>query len=237
MKRFLVILLCWLQLSCSGQSSKINGISFVAASDKAIQSHVTPVVNLNANYAAVMPFGFIRGLDHPNVIHNTNRQWFGETKAGAKQYAELLKSNGIEIMVKPQIWISRGEFTGYLKMNSEENWKILEDSYRSFILEYAGLAQELDAALFCIGTELEQFIVHRPGYWKSLIVEVKSVYKGKLTYAANWDEYKRVPFWGDLDFIGIDAYFPVSEDKTPSIEDSRKNWEKWKDEMRSVSER
>lgn len=237
MKKLLILLLCGLQLSCSGQSSKINGISFVAAPQQVEQLHIAPVVKLNANYAAIMPFGFIRGADHPNIIHNTDRQWFGETRSGAKQYIEMLKESEIKVMVKPQIWISHGEFTGYLKMNSEENWKALEESYRSFILEYAELAQEVRAELFCVGTELEQFIVHRPDYWKNLIVEIKSVYKGKLTYAANWDEYKRVPFWNQLDYIGVDAYFPVSESQTPSIEESRKGWKKWKDELRSVSEK
>lgn len=32
-------------------------------------------------------------------------------------------------MVKPQIWVWRGEFTGTIKMENEENWKLLEDSY------------------------------------------------------------------------------------------------------------
>lgn len=237
MKKLLILVFCGLQMSCSGQPSKINGISFVAAPQQVEQLHITPVVNLNANYAAIMPFGFIRGADHPNIIHNTENQWFGETRAGAKQYIKMLKDSEIKVMVKPQIWISHGEFTGYLKMNSEENWKTLENSYRSFILEYAELAQEVRAELFCIGTELEQFIVHRPDYWKNLIVDIKSVYTGKLTYAANWDEYKRVPFWNQLHYIGVDAYFPISESKTPSLEESRKGWKKWKDELRSVSKK
>ena len=57
--------------------------------------------------AAIMPFGFIRNLEHPDVIHNTDRQWFGETRAGAKQYIEELEKRNIKIMVKPQIWVWR----------------------------------------------------------------------------------------------------------------------------------
>jgi hypothetical protein len=38
--------------------------------------------------------------------------------------------------------------------------------------------------------------MNRPKYWQELILEIRKVYKGKLTYAANWDEFKRVPFWG-----------------------------------------
>jgi hypothetical protein len=223
--------------SCEGQNKKINGISFVASREKATQKNITPVLSINANFAAVMPFGFIRDLETPEIIHNTDRQWFGETRAGAKQYIELLHKNNIEVMVKPQIWIRRGEFTGYLKMNTEENWQALEKSYSSFILEYASLAAEVDVAIFCIGTELEQFIVNRPTYWKNLIAEIKKVYKGKLTYAANWDEYKRVPFWGQLDYIGVDAYFPISESKTPTVQESQEGWKKWKTELKGVSQK
>lgn len=204
-------------LSCSSQPEKINGLSFVASSEAINETHIKPVININANYCAIMPFGFIRNLEHPEIIHNTDRQWFGETRAGAKQYIEALKKKSIKIMIKPQIWVWRGEFTGYIEMNSEANWKALENSYSKFILEYAQLAQEVSASIFCIGTELEKFIENRPAYWNNLIVKIKKVYKGKLTYAANWDEFKRTPFWSDLDFIGIDAYFPVSNSKTPTV--------------------
>ena len=237
----LVSLLSFLT-GCSQQNEskkipeKLNGLSFVASPNAVEQPHIDPVLQINANTTAVMPFGFIRNLAEPEIIHNTDRQWFGETATGAKQYIEKLHANNLSVMMKPQIWIWRGEFTGFLKMTTEEDWKVLESSYRKFIMTYARLAEELDVAVFCIGTELEQFIVHRPEYWNILISEIKQVYKGKLTYAANWDEYKRVPFWKELDYIGVDAYFPVSENKTPTVEDARQGWQQWKGEMLGVSE-
>ncbi len=221
--------------SCSGQIKKINGISFVASRDVINEQHVAPVVNVNANYAAIMPFGFIRSTAHPEIIYNTDRQWFGESKPGAKQYIETLKKQRIKIMMKPQIWISRGEFTGYLKMQDEAGWKTLETSYSKFILEFAQLAEDTKSEIFCIGTELEQFITNRPEYWDNLILEIKKIYKGKLTYAANWDEFKRTPFWNDLDFIGVDAYFPVSDIKTPSVEECMTGWAKHKAVISDIS--
>ena len=100
--------------SCSGQNEKVNGVSFVAYGNPVDETHTKPVVSkINANFAAVMPFGFIRDLSNPEIIHNTDRQWFGETRAGAKQYSEELRKQDIKIMVKPHIWIRRGEFTGF----------------------------------------------------------------------------------------------------------------------------
>ncbi|MFC4723321.1 glycoside hydrolase [Geojedonia litorea] len=235
--KFLGCIYFFVASACVGQQKqdKIDGISFVASRDAINQLHVAPVVNINANYAAIMPFGFIRELEHPEIIFNTERQWFGETRKGAKQYVEELRKGNIKIMVKPQIWVSRGEFTGFIKMNSEDNWKALEDSYSKFILEYASLSQEINAEIFCIGTELENFIASRPQFWETLIIEVKKVYKGKLTYAANWNEYTKTPFWEQLDYIGIDAYFPVSELKTPTIEDCKAGWESHKSEIKTYS--
>jgi len=238
MKQFLpVFFFIFLLQACTSQSKKINGVSYVASGKPTTQEHVQEVKNIHANYAAVMPFGFIRDLENPALAFNTEKQWFGERREGVKQYIEMLQANKISVMVKPQLWIWRGEFTGYLKMASEEDWLTFENSYKEFILLYAGLAAETNSELFCIGTELEQFIVHRPKFWKELIVEVKKVYKGKLTYAANWDEYKRFPYWEQLDYIGIDGYFPVSEMKTPTVEDARKGWQSWKTEMKEVSEK
>ncbi|MFB6307423.1 MAG: glycoside hydrolase, partial [Flavobacteriales bacterium] len=56
--------------------------------------------------------------------------------------------------------------------------------------------------------------------------KVKKVYSGELTYAGNWDSYKDAPFWDQLDYIGIDAYFPLSDSKTPTVKELKKGWKK-----------
>lgn len=236
MKKLGFLFLVCIQLSCTSQEKKINGVSFVASREEVAQEHVQEVVNLNANHAAVMPFGFIRDLNSPELIFNTDRQWFGERKQGAKQYIQLLHQNGIGVMLKPQIWIWKGEFTGNLTMKTEEEWKILETSYKNFIITYAELAEETKVELFCIGTELAQFVQNRPEFWFKLIKEIRVIYKGKLTYAANWDEYTKTPFWEQLDYIGVDAYFPLSEEQSPSLENLKMGWQKWKTEMYKISE-
>ena len=213
--------------------TKINGVSFVASRDSISEKNISPVLKIHANYASVMPFGFIKNLSHPEIEYDSNRQWFGETKDGVKQYVLELKKEGVYIMMKPQIWVWRGEFTGQINMTTEEDWKYLEDSYTKFIMDYAKLAEETDVEIFCIGTELENFIDKRPNYWKKLISQVKKVYHGKLTYAANWNEYHKTPFWSDLDYIGIDGYFPISDLKTPSVEDCKTGLKPWKTEMKA----
>ena len=229
-------MVCSIQFSCSGQGNKkINGVSFVASREAVVQEQVEAIMQINANSAAIMPFGFIREVNNPEISFNTERQWFGETKNGAKQYIDILHKNGISVMMKPQLWISNGVFTGVLKMDSEDHWKQLEVSYRDFIMTYVQLAAETKVDILCIGTEFEQFVQNRPEYWLKLISEIRKVYKGKLTYAANWDEFDRVPFWKQLDYIGVDAYFPLSESKTPTVEELVLGWQPWKVKMETLS--
>jgi len=234
-KLLFITIICTLQ-SCSSQT-KINGVSFVASRTAVTEEHVNPVKEINANFAAVMPFAFVKELEHPEVVYNTKRQWYGESRVGVEQYAKSLEAKGIKIMIKPQIWVSRGQFTGYIEMETEADWQILETSYSRFILEYARLAQEINADIFCIGTELEQFVTNRPAYWNGLIVEIRKIYQGKLTYAANWDEFKRTPFWNALDYIGVDAYFPVSDRKTPTVAECLEGWKTHKLVIKEISDR
>ena len=67
-----------------------------------------------------------------------------------------------------------------------------------------------------------------------LIKQIKSTYKGNLTYAANWNEYRKTPFWNQLDYIGIDAYFPLTAKKTPTIEDFEAGWQPHKIEIQKI---
>lgn len=218
-------------------AQKIKGLSFVASRDSIQDIHVAPVVKIHANYAAIMPFGFIRDLQSPEIGFDSDRQWFGEREPGVRQYAMRFKEKNIRVMIKPQIWVWRGKFTGDIEMKTEEQWKVLEDSYERFILTFANTAKAVGAHIFCIGTELEKFITSRPIYWKSLIRKIRKIYKGKLTYASNWDEFKRIDFWNQLDFIGVDAYFPLSEKKSPSVQDFEKGWEIHKIEIKNIQKK
>lgn len=98
-------------------------------------------------------------------------------------------------------------------------------TYRAFILDQARFAERHHIPLFAVGTELER-LVRYEAYWRELIAEVRKVYSGRITYAANWDGIERVPFWDALDYVGVQAYFPlsVSGDRLPSEAEIQKAW-------------
>ena len=206
----------------------IHGISFVASPNPIDKSHIDPLVKLGANWAAIMPFGFIKSLAAPKVAFNIDRQWWGEREEGVTKTSTLLQDQSIKIMLKPQLWVWEGSFTGAIEMQSEEDWVQLEKSYQEFILFYAKIAEKRQIKLFCIGTELEAFIQARPAFWNSLIKNIRAIYSGELTYASNWDEATKVPFWCELDYIGIDAYYPIATSETPTVKEAKLGWQRHK---------
>lgn len=215
---------------------KINGLSYVASNDSVRWEYVKPIIDVHANYVTLMPYGYTTNKTNSKVEFNNKQQWFGEQVHGIHQYAKELQKNGIKIMLKPQLWI-RGGFTGDLIMNTEEEWQSLETTYSKFILTYATTAEKIKAPIFCIGTELQQFVSLRPEYWSKLIKKIKKIYSGKLTYAANWDEFQQVPFWDQLDYIGIDAYFPLTEKESPSISDYEAGWLLHKEKIKKTHQK
>ncbi|GAL76438.1 hypothetical protein JCM19275_1180 [Nonlabens ulvanivorans] len=146
-----------------------------------------------------------------------------------------MNDQNLDVLLKPQIWIGRGSYTGEINLKTEDDWKVLEDSYTDYIMKFVNIAASENVAMFCIGTELDSFVELRPPILDQLIHKIRSIYKGKLTYAGNWDSYKNVHFWEQLDYIGVDAYFPVSKEKTPHPLTIQESWKKWVDELSTLS--
>ncbi len=221
--------------SSFGQS-KINGVSFVASNREIKNEFIEPVLKVNANWVTLMPFAFQKNISDPLVIYDDIRQWWGERKIGIQKTAECFHKKNIKVMIKPQIWIPNG-FTGHIKMNSEMDWIALEKNYENFILDYAKIAQSTNSEMFCIGTELNVFVTARPVFWNQLIKKIRLIYSGKITYAENWDTFENVHFLESLDFIGIDAYFPLSNKKTPEIIHLANAWKPIKSRIQKLSKK
>ncbi|MDA9262412.1 glycoside hydrolase, partial [bacterium] len=156
--------------------------------------------------------------------YNLGWQWHGEKRQGTIESIALAKSRGLKVFLKPHIWLHDG-WVGDLEFTSEADWLNFEKTYSKYILDFANIADSMNVEAYAVGVELKKSVVQRASYWNKLIDSVKTVYSGKLTYAANWDNYEFVTFWNKLDYIGIDAYFPVSVEQTPSFESCYSGWE------------
>jgi len=214
-------------------ASKINGVNFVAPMNEINAQNLNSLQRINADWIAVIPYAYTPRNESNVNFYNHHPHWWGEGIQGTIATISMAKEKGLNVMLKPQVWVIGDGWPGDFRPNSEKEWKIWENGYSEYILTYAKICDSLNVDLFCIATEYKLAVQHRPEFWIKLIKDIKKKYSGPLTYAANWDNYQKVKFWAELDFIGIDAYFPLSEEKTPSIEELT---EAWKNEISEIEE-
>jgi len=107
-----------------------------------------------------------------------------------------------KLMLKPHLDLVEGKdkWRGEIGFTNPGDWQAWFDSYTAFILHYAELAAGENVEILCIGTELTHATLSQPASWKELINKIRQVYKGQLTYAANWsEEFDSIEFWNELD--------------------------------------
>ncbi len=176
---------------------------------------------------AIMVPAYQEDLDSEVIYTNDRPGGDTPTMEALKHAIETCHRLGLRVQLKPHVDPRTDE--ARINIMPSEKWF---DSYEEFILRYARFAQENDVELFSVGTELEAttFEAWAPR-WGRVIDKVREVYKGVLTYSANWTEYKEVPFWDRMDFIGIDAYFPLTNSNDPSTEELAGAWKTKADEI------
>ena len=233
---YYVFLIGWMLTRCQAQSpfvhtgERIKGANLVAPPQQPADTALNALKADGGTWVAVVPYGFCR-KDDPHFFWYGNPppgerhmgQWWGETPAGIAGTVQMARAQSLKVMLKPHVWMMGGSHLD-LAFDREADWQSFEKDYRGYVLGNARLADSLKIDLFCITTELDKFAMARPDFWKQLITDVRKVYRGKLTYAANWDRYDKLAFWDQLDYIGVDAYFPLSDDKTPSVKTLVKGW-------------
>ena len=209
---------------------KIKGVNLVAPPQNPGDGGLKNARETGANWVAVVPYGFCRkGESHfyysenPPPGRRKMGQWWGETPEGVAGTIQMARQHKLNVMLKPHVWMMGGSHLD-LDFTNERDWQTFETDYSKYILHFAHIADSLNVDLYCITTELDRFAVARPAFWTKLIGQVRQVYKGKLTYAANWDRYDKIPFWDQLDYVGVDAYFPLSDDRQPSAKAMSNGW-------------
>lgn len=145
-----------------------------------------------------------------------------------------------KVMLKPHLDLvnPEGKWRGEINFATPEQWRSWFEYYNEFILHYAKLAAQENVELLCIGTELTRATLSQPQAWRDLIKQIREVYKGQLTYAANWHlEYNQIEFWNALDYAGIDAYFPLVCTDNPQVEELKSAWSDWLRELEAWQKR
>src|SRR5207237_4383196 len=112
------------------------------------------------------------------------------------------------------------DWRGTIKPTQWEEWF---DSYREVMHHYATVAQANHVDVLVVGSELLS-TESKLSEWTETIREVRKEFTGQLTYSSNWDHYLRIPFWDQLDFVGMNSYYKLGDDANVGVPEIVKRW-------------
>lgn len=207
------------------------------ASNNSFES-IKVVKDIGTTWVAIIPTWY-QDKCSTNRIYPTDST---PSDASVKRIIQEAHSLGMKVMMKPHLDVidaSEGGFRGEILCATEPELDTWFNNYRDFIVHYAKMAQETKCEMLCIGTELTSMATIREEKWKTVVIpSIKEAYSGPLIYAANWhDEYQYVKFWDKMDYVGIDAYFPLSDKNIPTYEEIKAGWDPWIKDMEEFQKR
>ncbi|MEE8170615.1 MAG: hypothetical protein V3T70_08715 [Phycisphaerae bacterium] len=131
--------------------------------------------------------------------------------------------HGLRVILMPIVLLEypRGnEWRGRIKPPDLDGWF---QRYTEFIIHFARISEEHDAEVLMIGSELVS-LENSTQRWRRLINEVKQFYRGKLGYSANWDHYRPIEFWDQVDVVGMTSYYKLADEPGPTLASVVKAW-------------
>ena len=144
----------------------------------------------------------------------------------AEQLADLIrhaKGRGLRVILMPIVLLDQprgNEWRGTLKPESWSDWF---KSYREMLGHFAWIAEGNGVDVFVVGSELVSSET-RVEDWRQTIAFIRERFSGKLTYSSNWDHYTVVPFWDQLDLIGMNSYWKLGRDHTVTLDQIKQRW-------------
>jgi len=209
------------------------GSGYGSTSSKEIHKHLSAV---GYNVVQLNTFAYMRNRKDTMI-------YIGGDPSMAGPYLESeiqnLHEMGFKVMLKPHIWIGGHDldpdnWRSKIDFDDSQKRKKWFESYTKFILGEAELAETTGTEMLVIGTELVGVSKYTQD-WKNLIEKIRKVYSGKLTYAAEGMNAQKIEFWSDLDYIGVDAYFPLTDKADPSLKELVEGWGKYEPQIKDLS--
>lgn len=177
----------------------------------AFLSSLSEARRLGATWISLTPFGRVATLQSSGIAH-TFEQPFERNRRDIRQAIEQAHAHGLRVLLVPHLWVESGGWRGEMNPGDDHAWQKWSASYRGFARAWAEVARDGGADLFALGVELRSWVTTaRAPSFSEIIREVRRVYPGPLTYAANWDDAEDTVIWGELDVIGVNGFYPLAE--------------------------
>lgn len=194
------------------------------------------VLRMGGSWVSLTPFGRVSNLS-PTGIDPTFEVPFPENRRAVERAVEQAHAAGLRVLLVPHLWVESGDWRALIDPPSDEGWKRWTRAYEQFVLSWARVAASTHVDMFSMGVELRSWVTTpRAPAFSDVISEVRRVYPGPITYAANWDDVEDTVILGALDVIGVNAFFPLAHEKGASREALRRGGEEVRSKMQALAE-
>jgi len=194
----------------SAAAQRFDGVNIVAAPDHpyggaSAERSLAEAKLLGATAVAIVPFLWQADPSSPDIVRGMDM-----TDAQLRAAIHDAHALGLTVLVKPHVWVPQS-WAGAVAMDTEDTWRSWFANYQIALKHIARIAEEERAEALALGTELDG-TTQRPE-WGALIDAARSLYSGRLLYIAhNIEGAEAVPFWGQLDLVGVSLYPTLGND-------------------------
>jgi hypothetical protein len=166
---------------------------------------------LGATWISLTPFGRAWDLKATGVDRTFELAHADNQRAMARAVSQA-HARGLRVLLVPHLWVESGEWRGEIDPVTEEGWRAFAEGYRRYVLGWASFANRNKVDMFAVGVELRSWVTttHAPSFFP-ILRDIRAAYPGPLTYAANWDDVEQTVILGELDVIGINAFYPLTD--------------------------
>lgn len=184
----------------------------------AYQRTLRETQRLGGTWVSLTPFGRVWDLKSTGV-DPTFEAPFKDNYVAIQHAVEQAHARGLRVMLVPHLWVESGEWRAEIDPADDAGWERWAKSYSAYLLGWARLAEQTHVDLLSLGVELRSWVTTtRAPSFSALIAKVREVYSGPITYAANWDDVDQTVILGELDVIGVNAFFPLADKEGSDVD-------------------
>lgn len=177
-----------------------------------------------ADWVSLLVVQFQDNIDSTTIFAND----FTASDASLAHAVADAQTRGLKVTLKPHLdlWADPDQWRGEIGRNfTDSQWQTWFSNYQTFIYYYAELAESAGVEQFVIGTELYR-TTPREAEWRDTIAGVRQRFSGKITYASIFYSGEfRIQWWDALDYIGVDTYYPLTDDDDPTVTELVSAWQ------------
>ena len=172
---------------------------------------VEEAMKQGATWVALTPFGRVGSLAGLG-IDPTFEAPFADNRRAVERAVRQAHAYGLRVMLVPHLWVESGEWRAKIDPGTDAGWKRWQESYTRYLLAWADVAERSQVDLLSLGVELRSWVTTtRAPSFVRLAGEVRTRYRGPLTYSGNWDDVADTCIWSAVDVVGINAFFPLTD--------------------------